>query len=356
MKKLFISLIFILTLSFAYCSKPIIYILGTGGTIAGVGPSTVNYKAGTESVKEIIMKAVPDLEKIADIKTMQIFNKGSSELTISDLLKIAENVNKVIQQKDVSGVVITHGTDTLEETAFFLNLVIKTRKPIVITGAMRPATSIGADGPMNIYRSVLVACNKNSFSKGVLVVLNDKIFGARDITKISNSSVTAFASPNIGPLGFITGDQVLFFKKSIRRNTFNSEFNISKINKIPKVIILYNDVGNSNLILTKACLKDKSIKGIVYAGTGMGSIPHFSNHTEALDNLIIPLIEKNKTIVVRSRRPLSGTIFHEDSEWLPYKYILSSSNLSPKKARILLMVALTKTDNPEKIQQMFMEY
>ena len=208
---------------------PNVLILATGGTIAGSGSTsttTVGYKPATVPVQALI-DAVPELKKVAIVRGEQVFQIASQNMTNDNWLKLAKRVNELLQQPDVDGIVVTHGTDTLEETAYFLNLVTKSGKPVVIVGAMRPSTALSADGPINLYNAVLVAGSKEAVGKGVLVCLNDQINSARDVTKTNTSTADTFKSPELGVLGYIQGDRVAFYRLPARKHTLNSEFDIS---------------------------------------------------------------------------------------------------------------------------------
>jgi len=208
---------------------PNVLILATGGTIAGSGSTsttTVGYKAATVPVQALI-DAVPELKKVAIVRGEQVFQIASQNMTNDNWLKLAKRVNELLQQPDVDGIVVTHGTDTLEETAYFLNLVTKSDKPVVIVGAMRPSTALSADGPINLYNAVLVAGSKEAVGKGVLVCLNDQINSARDVTKTNTSTADTFKSPELGVLGYIQGDRVAFYRLPARKHTLNSEFDLS---------------------------------------------------------------------------------------------------------------------------------
>ena len=203
-------------------------ILATGGTIAGSGATsttTVGYKPATVPVQALI-DAVPELKKIAIVRGEQVFQIASQNMTNDNWLKLAKRVNELLQQPDADGIVVTHGTDTLEETAYFLNLVTKSDKPVVIVGAMRPSTALSPDGPINLYNAVLVAGSKEAVGKGVLVCLNDQINSARDVTKTNTSTADTFKSPELGVLGYIQGDRVAFYRLPARKHTLNSEFDI----------------------------------------------------------------------------------------------------------------------------------
>src|ERR1700747_1180986 len=250
---------------------PNVVILATGGTIAGSGSSsttTVGYKAATVPV-EALINAVPELKKIAMVRGEQLFQIASQNMTNDHWLKLARRVNELLHQADVDGIVITHGTDTLEETAYFLNLVTKSAKPVVIVGAMRPSTALSADGPINLYNATLLAGSKEAIGKGVLVCLNDQINAARDVTKTNTSTADTFKSPELGLLGYIQGDRVAFYRLPARRHTLNSEFDISAVDKLPNVEIAY---GFANVSRTTVdAIAASGVDGVVSAGGGDGN-------------------------------------------------------------------------------------
>ena len=326
---------------------PNVAILATGGTIAGVAGSstqTTGYKAGSLRVQALI-DAVPAITQMANIKGYDIANIGSESMTVEVWLKLANKINELLAG-DTDGVVVTHGTDTLEETAYFLNLVVKSDKPVVIVGAMRPATAISADGPMNIYNAVRVASDPKSKGYGVLITMNDAINGARDVLKTNTLRVDTFQNHELGYLGYIEGGNPVFYKKSLRRNTINSEFDIKGLTSLPRVDIIYSHV-NDDGILAEAAVK-AGAKGIIHAGTGNGSV--HVNTEQALYNAV-----KKGVTVVRSARVPYGPVIQSTDYWTNGG-LLDGGALSPQKARVLLQLALTKTNDPKEIQRMFNEY
>ena len=236
MKKL-VLLICILVASLY--AKPNVVILATGGTIAGSasGATNAQYDAAQLGV-DILIKAVPEIANLANVKGEQVANISSNNMTDEIWLKLAKRVNELLASKDVDGIVITHGTDTLEETAYFLNLVVKSDKPVVLVGAMRSATSMSADGPLNLYNAVSVAASKESIGNGVLVVLNDEINAAREVTKTNTSSVDTFKSRNTGAIGRVYYGKVVYSTKSLKKHTANSVFDVSKLETLPRVDII----------------------------------------------------------------------------------------------------------------------
>ena len=326
-------------------AKPNIYILATGGTIAGSGQSELSgdYKSGAKSVDELLA-AVPQINDIATIKGEQISNIGSQEMNDEIWLKLANRVSELLTKNDVDGVVVVHGTDTMEETAYFLSLVIKSKKPIVLVGAMRNADSMSADGALNIYNAVSVAADKNAREKGALVVMNDEIHAAREVTKINTTNVAAFASPNSGKIGTVNYGVVNFYMAPLRKHTVASEFNIKDFKSLPRVDIIYAHPQDVSDFVETAV--QKGAKGIVVAGMGNGNL---YPDTEAA----LAKASEAGVIVVRSSRTGSGSTSvgsEVDDAKLGF---LTADNLNPQKARVLLMLALSKTSDKAKIQSFF---
>lgn len=333
------------TLAFA---KPTIYILATGGTIAGSGSGALDtsYTSGTVTVDKLIA-AVPDINKIATIKGEQISNIGSQEMNNEVWFKLANRVNELLTSGKADGVVITHGTDTMEETAYFLNLVVKSDKPIVMVGAMRNSGSLSADGPLNIFNAVNVAINKEAVGKGVMVVMNDEIHAAREVTKTNTTAVDTFKSPNSGKIGTVFYGNVKFYMNPTRKHTVNSAFDITKIKELPRVDIIYSH-SNDNPDFVNVAVKNGA-KGIVNAGMGNGN--PFPSALEALGEAV-----KAGVVVVRDSRVGSGeTTLNGEVDDGKYGF-LASDNLNAQKARVLLMLALTQTTDKAKIQELFLTH
>ena len=333
------------TLAFA---KPTIYILATGGTIAGSGSGALDtsYTSGTVTVDKLIA-AVPDINKIATIKGEQISNIGSQEMNNEVWFKLANRVNELLISGKADGVVITHGTDTMEETAYFLNLVVKSDKPIVMVGAMRNSGSLSADGPLNIFNAVNVAMNKEAAGKGVMVVMNDEIHAAREVTKTNTTAVDTFKSPNSGKIGTVFYGNVKFYMNPVRKHTVNSAFDITKIKELPRVDIIYSH-SNDNPDFVNVAVKNGA-KGIINAGMGNGN--PFPSALEALGEAV-----KAGVVVVRDSRVGSGeTTLNGEVDDGKYGF-LASDNLNAQKARVLLMLALTQTTDKAKIQELFLTH
>ncbi|MFZ2956917.1 MAG: asparaginase [Candidatus Ozemobacteraceae bacterium] len=333
----------------AASGKPVVVILATGGTIAGSGSSevtTIGYKAAVFKVEQLI-SAVQSLKNLADVRGEQLFQIASENITPDHWLKLARRVNAVLAEKDVNGVVITHGTDTLEETAWFLNLTVKSSKPVVLVGSMRPATAISADGPINLYNAVAIAASPASRGKGVLVTLNDRISGARDVTKTNTFTADTFNSRDLGELGYIQLGVPVYYRLPFRRHTLCSEFSVEKLETLPVVDIFYGYGGSNRDAVDRAVAA--GVQGIVHAGTGNGSL---SDSTKAgLADAV-----KKGVFVVRASRTGSGIVTRNGEVRDDDYGFVTADNLSPQKARILLMLGLTVTKDAKKLQEMFGRY
>jgi L-asparaginase len=328
---------------------PNVKILATGGTIAGAGATsttTIGYTAAVVPVDALINN-VPELRKVANVSGEQIAQIASENMTNKVWLKLAKRINELLASDDVDGIVVTHGTDTIEETAYFLNLVVKSDKPVVIVGAMRPPTAMSADGPINLYNATILAGSKEAKGKGVLVCLNDTINSAREVTKTSTFMADTFRAPELGYIGYIQGGKPAFYRESTRKHTTQSEFDISTLNELPRVDIVYGYANNTRVGLD--AFVNAGAKGIVHAGVGDGSL-----FTEVKEGLIDA--QKKGVVIVRSSRVGNGIIARNGEANDDQLHFVASDTLNPQKARILLMLALTKTSDPTQIQQMFWEY
>jgi L-asparaginase len=329
---------------------PNVVILATGGTIAGTGATsttTVGYTAATVAVDRLI-EAVPELKKVASVKGEQVMQIASENMNNESWLKLAKRVNAVLARDDVDGIVITHGTDTIEETAYFLNLVTKSRKPVVIVGAMRPSTALSADGPINLYNATLLAGSEEAVGRGVLVALNDQINGARDVTKTNTSTPDTFRSPELGFLGYIQDNRPHFYRQTTRRHTVDTEFDVSALDALPAVDIVYG-YANMNRIPIDAFVAAGD-QGLVHAGTGDGSIAR-----PAVEPALAEARKKG-VVIVRASRVGNGIVARNGEADDDKMDFVVADNLNPQKARILLMLALTKTSDPKEIQRMFWTY
>src|SRR5215510_4321458 len=328
---------------------PNVMVLATGGTIAGSCASsstTVGYTAATVGI-ETLLNAVPELKTVANVKGEQVFQIASENMNNDYWLKLAKRINTLLKQDDVDGIVITHGTDTIEETAYFLNLVVKSDKPVVIVGAMRPSTALSADGPINLYNATLLAGSKEAVGKGVLVCLNDQINAARDVTKTNTSTADTFKSPELGLLGYIQGARVAFYRSPARRHTANSEFDLTSVDKLPVVEIAYGFENVSRTVVD--ALAGSGVDGIIYAGVGDG------NPSELAEQALADARSKG-VLIVRSARVGNGIVARNNEVNDDKRDFIVSDTLNPQKARVLLTVALTKTRDSKELQRIFYEY
>ena len=343
-----LALILIVTQYAVAQRKPNIVILATGGTIAGAAASgtQAGYKSGAVTIDAMIA-AVPGISDMADIKGEQISNVGSQDMSFDIMLKVAKRINELMPKSDVDGFVITHGTDTMEETAFFLNLVVKGDKPVVMVGSMRPSTAVSADGPLNLYNAVGVAIDPNAKGRGVLVVMNDWIHAAHSLTKTSTTAIQTFMSPLRGVVGVATYGKNDFYNTPQWKHTSGSEFDIADVNKLPRVDIIFACAD------MPADLIDASVtngaKGIVIAGVGNGNMNKAS--LEAATNAV-----KKGVVVVRSSRVATGSVGRNVEVNDDEAGFVASDELNPQKSRILLSLALLKQRSKADIQNLFTTY
>jgi glutamin-(asparagin-)ase len=336
------------TLAAAQAAKPNVVVLATGGTIAGAGASAANsatYAAAKVPVDKLLA-GLPELATLANVKGEQVFQIASESFTNEHLMKLGKRVSALVKQPDVDGIVITHGTDTLEETAYFLNLVIRTDKPIVVIGSMRPGTALSADGALNLLNAVTVAGSKDAVGKGVLVTMNDEIQSGRDVSKAVNIKTEAFKS-QWGPLGMVVEGKNYWFRAPVKRHTAQSEFNIDEISALAPVEIVYG-YGNVPRQAYEAAGKS-GIKALIHGGTGNGSVA----------DRIVPALQDLRgqgVQIVRSSRVPDGFVLR-NAEQPDDKYDwVVAHDLKPQKARILAAVALTKTNDSKELQRIFWQY
>lgn len=333
----------------AFADKPNVVILATGGTIAGAGADvakSATYQAAKVPVDKLIA-GIPTLADVAQVRGEQVFQIASESFTNEHLLKLGKRVAALAKQADVDGIVVTHGTDTLEETAYFLNLVVHTAKPIVVVGSMRPGTAMSADGMLNLANAVSVAASSDARGKGVLVTMNDELNSGRDVSKMVNIKTEAFKSP-WGPLGMVVEGKNYWFRLPAKRHTVNSEFDIETIESLPAVDIAY---GHGNVSDTAyRALADKGAKAIIHAGTGNGSVA--AGVVPALREL------RGKGVqIIRSSHVNAGGFVLRNAEQPDDQYDwVVAHDLNPQKARILAAVALTKTSDSKELQRIFWEY
>jgi L-asparaginase len=327
---------------------PRVRVLATGGTIAGAQASATGYgyKSGTYDV-DTLLEAVPNLDKLAIITGEQLANIGSQDMNDEIWLKLARRVNEVLKSPDADGVLITHGTDTLEETSYFLSLVTKSDKPVVMVGSMRPATAISADGPGNIYNGTAIVADPRARGKGTLVALNDEIHYARNVVKTETTSIQTFRSLNRGPAGVVHTGKIDWFEPMDRKLGNASEFSLDGLEKLPRVDVIYAH-ANMSADLIDAAVRNGA-QGIVVAGVGDGNMT-----TPALDALT--RAAKTGVVVVRSTRLPAGIVLRNNEINDDELGLVASGELNPAKSRVLLQLALTRTRDPVRIQKMFYEY
>ena len=329
-------------------TKANIVVLATGGTIAGAGASAANsatYQAAKVPVDKLIA-GVPELADLANVRGEQVFQIASESFTNEKLVVLAKRVSALAKDPGVDGIVITHGTDTLEETSFFLTLVVHTDKPIVVVGSMRPGTAMSADGTLNLYDAVAVASDKASRGQGVLIVMNDDILSGRDAGKRINIKTNAFGS-QWGALGSVVEGKTYWFRAPVKRHTLHSEFDIDTITSLPSVMIVYGS-GEMGTAMVEAAAK-AGAKAVIHAGTGNGSVPDYG--VAGLRRL-----REGGAIVIRSARVPDGFVLR-NSEQPDDKYDwVVAHDLNPQKAKILAAVALTKTSDTKELQRIFWTY
>jgi L-asparaginase len=327
---------------------PNIVVLATGGTIAGAATSDVQagYTSGQVGVEQLLA-AVPQAKKIANLKGEQVSNIGSQDMNDEVWLKLATRINEILAQPDVDGIVITHGTDTIEETAYFLNLVVKSAKPVVLTASMRPSTALSADGPLNYFNAVAVAANPQAAGHGVLVVVNDWIHGAASLTKTNTTAVQTFLSPLSGLIGTVAYGEVEWYRDPVGRHTRSSEFIVDQSTVLPRVDIIMAHENMDGALIDAAVAA--GAKGLVIAGVGNGNMTK-----PALD--AVARHAKNGVLVVRSSRVATGQVGRNVEVKDDEMGFVASLAHNPQKSRVLLRLALTKTTDPMQIQRYFDEY
>ena len=326
----FVAFLLVAHVAFAQAParKPNITILATGGTIAGAAATGTQsgYTSGAVGI-DTMVAGVPGIRDLANIKGEQISNVGSQDMSFDILLKVAKRINELAKSPDVDGIVITHGTDTMEESAFFLNLTVKTDKPVVMVGSMRPSTAVSADGPLNLYNAVGVAADPNAKGRGVLVVMNDWIHGAHSLTKTSTTAVQTFLSPVSGLIGTVAYGEIEWYRGPVGKNTVTSDFSVDKNTVLPRVDIVMATENMDGALIDAAAAA--GAKGIVIAGVGNGNMTK-----TALDALAAQA--KKGVVSVRSSRVTTGQVGRNvevDDDKLG---LVASLGLNPQKSRVLL--------------------
>ena len=327
---------------------PNVVILATGGTIAGAAASgtQAGYTSGAVTI-DAMLAAVPGIRDLANVKGEQISNVGSQDMSFDILLTVAKRINALLATKEVDGIVVTHGTDTMEESAFFLNLVVKSDNPVVLVGSMRPSTAVSADGPLNLYNAVGVAVDPAAKGRGVLVVMNDWIHGAHSLTKTSTTAVQTFLSPVRGLVGVATYGKNDFYGSPGWKHTTGSEFDVTNVTKLPRVDVIFAAVDMSPDLIDASVAG--GAKGIVIAGVGNGNMNKASLEAAAR-------AAKKGVVVVRSSRVATGSVGRNVEVNDDELGLVASDELNPQKSRILLTLALLKPRPIQEIQNLFYAY
>jgi len=330
---------------------PRVGLILTGGTIDSVGTDRLDLAWYMEANKRLgdgeLLGRLPELASIAQVTEIPFRRLPSQALVDADWLDLVRKIHSIFDRDEADGIVITHGTNTLEETAYFLNLTLKTDKPVVIVGSMRPSSAVSADGYLNVINAVRVAADPRSRGLGCLVVMNDTIFSGRDVTKNSTYRVDAFQSRDLGPLGFADADgEVVYYHAPLKKHTSATEFDVRAMQSLPRVDIVLA-YANADGVMIEAAAQ-AGAKGIVSAATGAG------RPTPAQDIAFDKAYKEHGMLMCLCSRVASGRVVR--SPGLERKGFVAGDNLQPWKARILLSLALTKTTNADEIQRMFNTY
>ena len=332
-------------------AKPTVRIIATGGSIAGVGPDRMDYilypELGQHLTIEQSLARIPELVDIAQLRSEDLVSVGSTAIGPAEWLSLSQRINQLLQEEnDITGVTVTHGTATLEETAYFLHLTVKSAKPVVVTGAMRPPTSLGTDADLNLLDAIRVAACPEAGGKGVLTVLNNEIQCARDVTKANTFRVETFRPNELGFLGYADSDgQVIFYREPLRKHTMETPFDVTGRSSLPRVDIVYAYAGADGLLVE--AVRNNRSDGLILAGFGGGTFP------PAVTAAAAAAVQDGMPVVLASRATAGRVVTTPSKEKQGF---MVCDNLLPQKARILLMLGLTTTNNPAKLQQMFYEY
>ena len=330
--------------------RPLVAAIGTGGTISSMGRDSTDVldypDFGVKLPIEEVVGRYPEIAKIAEVLPVPFRSVGSTAIGPSEWLELAQIIHRLAaEQPAISGFVIPHGTATLEETAYFLHLALKTDKTVVVVGAQRPASALGTDAGMNLLGAIRTATAPVARGLGVLVTLNDEIQSAREVTKTSTYRLQTFRSPDFGVLGHIDGDGVQIYRRSTRRHAPDTEFEVAGLAGLPRVDIAYSYAGGDGTVVD--ALVAAGARGIVSAGLAPG-IP------TPLERAALERARDAGMIVVQSSRAGSGRIALR--RYLQEEGMVAADNLNPQKARVLLMLALTRTQNVGEIRRMFATY
>lgn len=330
---------------------PRVALIITGGTIDSVGKDRLDLAWYIEAGKRLntgeLLDQLPELKSIARIEEVPFRRLPSHALVDKDWLDLARTIHSIFDENKADGIVITHGTNTIEETAYFLNLTLKTDKPVVVVGSMRPSSAISADGYLNLVNAVKVAADPDSKGRGALLVMNDTIYSGRDVTKNATYRVEAFQSRDLGPLGYADADgSIVYYHQTTKKHTVHTEFDVRNLQSLPRVDVVVSYVGADGKMIEAAAAA--GAKGIVSAATGAG------RPTPAEDEAFDRVYKEKGVIMCLSSRVASGRVVR--SPGLAKRGFVAGDNLQPWKARVLLALALTKTNNADEIQRMFDTY
>lgn len=348
-KKIFALIaIFVMVSIISTFAKPKIRIIATGGTIAGVSTSATSsaYGAGQVGIQTLI-EAVPQIKDLADVSGEQLVNIGSQDMNDEVWLKLAKRINQLLNNEGYDGVLVTHGTDTMEETAYFLSLTVHSDKPVILVGSMRPSTAISADGPANIYNGVAALVDPSSKGHGVMACMNNELFEAKSLIKTHTTDCATFKGGLYGETGYVYNGKPVYLHNSVSKYGVNSEFNVDNLTSLPKVGIVYG-YANCSPLPMQAFVNAK-YDGIVLAGVGDG------NFYKDVFDVALQARKQGIQIVRSSRVPFGPTNLNGEVDDAKYEFV-ASLNLNPQKARVLLMLALTKTNDWQQIQKYFEEY
>ena len=328
---------------------PQVHIVATGGSIAGVGPDRLDYILYPELGQHLTiaesLERVPETATVAQVTAEDVISVGSTAIGGPEWVRLAARINELLQGP-VDGVVVTHGTATLEETAYFLHLTVKSSKPVVVTGAMRPPTAISTDADLNLLDAVRVAAAPHAAGLGVLTVMNNEIQSARDVTKANTFRVETFKPNELGFLGYADSDgQVVLYRAPLRKHTTAASFRVEAGTVLPRVDIVYSYAGADGLLID--AVRQNGSPGLVVAGFGGGTFPPQVLEAAAA------AVEQGIVVALASRSSAGRVVMTPAKEKQGF---IVSDNLLPQKARVLLMLALMTTQDRAQIQQMFLEY
>jgi L-asparaginase len=332
-------------------ARPRVRIIATGGSISGVGPHRLDYLLYSESGRRLTIEQmvarVPEVHEIAEVRGEDLASVGSTSIGPQEWLQIAQRINQSFDEEpELSGVVVTHGTATLEETAYFLHLTVKSAKPVVVTGAMRPPTAVSTDADLNLFDAIRIAACPDAGGRGVLTVLNNEIHSARDVRKSNTLRLDTFQSHHLGLLGYADSDgQVRFYRSVTRQHTIGTPFNVASLPRLPRVDLVYTYGGADGPLVD--AVRQHGSAGLVVAGFGSGTFPPVfleAAMRAATDGI---------PVVLASRSSSGRTIMTPKKEEAGF---IVADDLHPQKARILLMLALTISHERQAIQEMFYRF